>query len=69
MKLQERSVQIHDKSDRKYCLAPPRLFRLWNRVLVRAIRQLLVRGGNRKTADASRGRRLPVPGVFAQDGG
>jgi hypothetical protein len=67
MKSQGQSVQIHDKSVRKSRPTPPRLFRLRNGIFVRSLRQLLVRGGNRKTADADARRRLPVPGVFAQN--
>src|ERR1700744_3273635 len=68
MKSQGRSVQIHDKLVRKSRPTPPRLFCLRNRVFLRPFRQLLVRGRNRETADADRRRRLPVPGLSAEDG-
>jgi hypothetical protein len=61
---------VHDKSIRKSAaLAPPRLLRLRNGIYLRPVGTVLVRRGNRAAADANRPRRLPVPGLFAEDGG
>src|SRR6478672_676515 len=40
-----------------------------NRIYLRACRAMLVRRGDRAAADARRWRRLPVPGLPAEDGG
>jgi hypothetical protein len=60
---------IHDKSVRNSSLAPPRLFGLRNGIHLRPLGTLLVRRGNRAAADAGRWQRLPVPGMFEEDGG
>jgi hypothetical protein len=62
---------VHDKSVRNVRpgVAPPRLFRLRNGIHLRPLGTVLVRGGNRAAADADGWRGLPVPGVFAEDGG
>jgi hypothetical protein len=46
---------------------PPRaLVRMRNRILLRVVGAVLVRGRNRRAADAGCGRRLPVPPVLAR---
>jgi hypothetical protein len=42
---------------------------MWNGIFLRAVRAVLVRGGNRGVADAGRRAGLPVPGLPAQGGG
>jgi hypothetical protein len=59
----------HDKSVRNRASAPPQLFRLRRRIYLQPVRDVLVHGRNRATADAGRRRRLLVPGLFAEDGG
>jgi hypothetical protein len=61
----------HDRSaaKRKSWIAPPRLLRLRHGIFLRPVRIMLVRRGNRSPADAGRWRGLPVPGLFAEDGG
>jgi hypothetical protein len=67
MKTRRRFGSIHDKSVRKSASAPPRLFTLRDAIHLRPDRFVLVRGGNRKAADAGRRRGLPVPGLLAED--
>jgi hypothetical protein len=69
MKTRRKFGSIHDKSVRKAGLAPPRLFRVRNGIYLQPGGAVLVRRGNRPAADAIRRRRLPVPGVFAEEGG
>src|SRR5260221_2580133 len=68
MKTQSPGAQIHDKSVRKQAIAPPRLRRLRHRVHLQPVGAVLVRGGGLSSADAIRWRRLPVPGLPAQEG-
>jgi hypothetical protein len=60
---------IHDNPVRKSVRAPSRLSRLRHGIQLRPFGIVLVRGGNRQTADAGRQRRLPVPGLLAENGG
>jgi hypothetical protein len=69
MKTRPKFGSIHDKCVRNTGLAPSRLSRMRNRIHLQPRGSVLVRRGNRPAADAIRRRRLPVPGLFAQEGG
>jgi hypothetical protein len=71
MKTRPKFGSIHDKSVRKSYprFAPSRLFRVRNGIHLQPGGAVLVRRGNRPAADAGRRRRLPVPGVFEEEGG
>jgi hypothetical protein len=62
---------VHDKSVRKSsCILPPsRLFGMRNGIHLQPGGAMLVRRGNRPAADAIGRRRLPVPGLLAQERG
>ena len=64
-------LPLDDTSPRHPCPshAPRRLRRLRHGIYLQPVGAVLVRGGNRAAADAGRWRGLPVPGVFAEDGG
>src|SRR6476620_9237915 len=68
IKSRSQSGPIHDKSERKSALAPPRLRRLRHRVHLQPLGAVLVRRGRLSFADAVRRQRLPVPGLPAQGG-
>jgi len=68
MKTRSPSAPIHDKSVRKSAIAPPRLRRLRHRVHLQPVGAVLVRGARFSLADAIRWRRLPVPGLPAEEG-
>jgi hypothetical protein len=59
---------MDDKSVRIPGLTPPRLFQVRHRIHLQPGRAVLVHRRNRAAADAG-GRGLPVPGLFAEDGG
>jgi hypothetical protein len=69
MKTQAESGSNDDKSVRNPGLAPPRLFEVRNGIHLQPGGAVLVRRGNHAAADAGGRRGLPVPGLFAEDGG
>ena len=69
MKKWTRFGSIDERSVGKSTLAPTGLLRLRNGIHLRLGGIVLVRGGSGAAADAIRWRRLPLPGLPAEDGG